>query len=500
MRTLIVVSLRNAIPLITLTLSSAVNCAADGPAAWQLALRPNSPAAVFDVDKDAHLTATVRNVTGVGSDAKLTYAITDYDGVMLSSGAMTLSVPPGQTYQTDLLVGQATLLPHEEALGVTVKLIADGNEQAVWRKTLGFLPSRTIETRPETSPFGLLAEGDWPLIQRLGVRYVRPNWSWNERPMDWARRYGVAYCPLINEANAFARGELSEKEYYDFVYESVRRFKGYIRYWQLGNEFDIFHKDGPGTFVESQRIGYAAAKAADPQCVVVGGSITELQCRPEGWAESLQAGLPKYCDVYDFHFYQDLAATQSMLDYIHATCKQYDAQKPVWVTETTQVGMLDPDDRNQAEYIFKRHANLLASGISVVMWHCYRWPYPLETDRIAATGIVDHDGFARPALFAFAALTKAMEGAEFVKRWDAGKDVYAYEFASGERSLLIVWSEGGDRSLQVARPAGDAYVVRPNGKRTVLQATNQDPQQVIASKSPIIYELPGAVGSVTVEN
>ena len=162
--------------------------------------------------------------------------------------------------------------------------------------------------------------------------------------------------------------------------------------------------------------------------------------------------------------------------------------------------MFDPDDQNQADYIFKRDAHLLANGVSVVMWHCYRWPYAYEVDRIAATGIVDHEGFARPALFALAALTKAMEGAAFVRQWEAGEDVYAYEFARGDRSLLIVWSEGSDCILQVAHPVGDAYLVRPSGKRTVLRATPQGPQQVVASKSPVIYELPGKVGGVTVGN
>ena len=46
--------------------------------------------------------------------------------------------------------------------------------------------------------------------------------------MDWARRHGMAYCPLINEANAFARGELTEQEYADFVYESVSRYKVFV--------------------------------------------------------------------------------------------------------------------------------------------------------------------------------------------------------------------------------------------------------------------------------
>ena len=67
-----------------------VSRAADGPATWQLELWPHSPAAVFDVDKDAYLTATVRNVTGVGPDAKLVFAVTD-DGAVLSSGEVTVS-------------------------------------------------------------------------------------------------------------------------------------------------------------------------------------------------------------------------------------------------------------------------------------------------------------------------------------------------------------------------------------------------------------------------
>ncbi len=105
----------------------------------------------------------------------------------------------------------------------------------------------------------------------------------------------------LNEANALVRGEITDAEYADFVRQSVRRYKNYVRYWQLGNEFDIFHRDGPKAYVEAQRVGYAAAKAEDPNCVILGGSITELHVRREGFREALELGLAKYCDVYDFH-------------------------------------------------------------------------------------------------------------------------------------------------------------------------------------------------------
>ncbi len=467
--------------------------AAEDPSAWQLTLSPYAAAAVFDVKEDIQLTATVCHVAGTGPDATLAIEVSNDDGLLLLEREVPVSVPPGEVRRVELVLAQAGRLPAEQALSLAVALRADGKEQLALRKHFGILPQRAVTAAAESSAFGLLAEGNWSLVQRLGIRHVRPNWNWNERPMDWAQRYAVNYCPLINEANAYVRGELTQQEYFDFVYESVHRFKGYVKYWQLGNEFDIFHRDGPRAYVEAQKIGYAAAKAADPQCVIVGGSITELQCRQEGWAESLQEGLAQYCDIYDFHFYRDLKTTQQLLDYIHATCKQHSAEKPIWVTETAQVDMFDPDDRNQADYILKRYAHLLANGVSVVMWHCHRWPYPYEADKVAATGIVDYDGFARPALFALAAMTKSLEGAEFARQWPLGEGEYAYEFQRGERSVLVAWSDGEQRTIQITAATGKIGVVFPSGQRSVPSAKSPETRQVLISHRPIIYELPGTI-------
>jgi len=310
--------------------------------------------------------------------------------------------------------------------------------------------------------------------------------------MEWATRYGIAYCPLVNEANAFVRGELSQDEYAGFVRQSVRRYRNYVKYWQLGNEFDIFHRDGPKSYVESQRIGYAAAKAEDPGCVIVGGSITELQVRREGWREALSLGLAKHCDIYDFHFYADLNTTQDLLDYIHRTCREHRAEKPIWVTETTQVGMFDPDDRNQAEYVLKRYAHLLANGISVAFWHAMTWPYPFEADKVQATALVDHSGFARPSLFAFAALTRELAGAKFTRRWDLGRDVYAFEFARGRRSVVILWTESSEMTIQLRHAPGDTAVTTVNGRRVVRSSATGN-AQVRLAKTPTLYDVPSPI-------
>jgi Glycosyl hydrolase catalytic core len=288
---------------------------------------------------------------------------------------------------------------------------------------------------------------------------------------------------------------LTERQYTDFVRESVRRYKGYVRCWQLGNEFDVFHRDGPKAYVEAQRVGFAAAKAEDPQCLVIGGSLTELQVRREGFREALELGLAKFCDVYDFHFYADLKTTQKLLDYIHDTCRDCAAQKPIWVTETTQVGMFDPDDRNQAEFVFQRYAHLLANGVSVVFWHALDWPYPYSADQTQATALIDYEGFARPSLFAYAALTRELADVRFLRRWDAGKDVHALEFTRGPRAVLVLWSDRRGGTAEIRHPPGDVLITYPNGRR-VCQSSATGVSAAGLAGGPALYQFPGAIVDV----
>jgi len=485
--------LRLALPLALIWHGATWAQDASGP--WQLTLSPVRAGSIFDVTEDPHVRAVVRNASGRGQTVHLDFEVVDFDGQVLNAGSIPVEVPEGQTRSVDVRVGEAAKLPHGEYLAARVVMVVDDKPQGEIQKGFGFLPKRTVATRPEETSCGLLAEGSWPLLQRLGVRYVRPNWAWNERPMEWANRYGIRYCPLVNEANAFVREQINEEEYADFVGQSVRRFKGYVTYWQLGNEFDVFHRDAPKSYVEAQRIGYAAAKAADPDCVVVGGSITELQVRREGWREALQFGLAKYCDVYDFHFYADLDTTQDLLDYIHATCEELGAEKPIWVTETTQVGMFDPDERNQAEYVFKRYSHLMANDVSVVFWHALRWPYPLDVDKVQATALVDHDGFARPGLFAYAAMAREFGGARFVRRWAIADGLYALEFSQDKRAKLVLWSRKASEQLRFRHPPGEVSAAYVNGRRRVWSS----PDGILAvdvQQAPVIYDLPGSVMGV----
>lgn len=479
---------------VMVALGTASHSAAEG---WSLRLHAPRPGCVFGIEEAPSVAALVTNGTADEADGALRAELRDAAGDLLATAEARVTVPAGQTREVALRLAEAGGLPEGCYLTVTVTLMVGGRTEAAATKGCGVLQERSVSTPPEASPFGLLAESEWPLLQRLGVRWVRPNWTWDRRFPDWAQRYGVADCAMINQANAFARGEIEEAEYAGFVEESVRRFGGQVHYWQLGNEFDVFHRDGPRAYVEAQRVGYEAAKRADPDCVVVGGSITDLQCRKEGWPESLALGLARYCDVYDFHFYQDLETTQSLLEYIRECCRDAGAEKPLWVTETTQVGMFDLDDSNQADYVFKRYAHFLANGVQVVMWHAMTWPYPYGADKVAATAMIDHKGFARPSLFALAALTRTLEGARFVRRWEAPPGIYGLEFRRGAATRLVLWSEAGPARAEVAVTEG-CRVLRPSGDREDLVVTNGQ-VTVELGTGAVVLESDGAISGTLVQ-
>ncbi len=173
----------------------------------QLTLRPAREAAVFDVTEEAQVKATIRNVAGRDLAVALEYEVYDAEGLRRLGGTVSAAVPTGEIRGVDLRLGTSAQLPTGEHLTVRVRLLCGGRCEAECRKGFGFLPRREAVGPPEQSPFGLLAEHHWPLLQRLGVRHVRPNWSWAERPMEWASRYRIAHLADVRFKRRWDAGQ-----------------------------------------------------------------------------------------------------------------------------------------------------------------------------------------------------------------------------------------------------------------------------------------------------
>jgi hypothetical protein len=166
-------------------------------------------------------------------------------------------------------------------------------------------------------------------------------------------------------------------DYGDFVEAVVERYRGRIAYFQLWNEPNIYPEWGeqlvdPGAFTELLCTGYARAKAANPDAVILAGALSPtiaLDGRDLNDLIFLQrmyaAGAGECFDILSAQGYglwsgpTDQRLRPTVINYPHAMLlrdvmvQKGDATKPIWISEagwnTVPEDMADPYGRVNAE-------------------------------------------------------------------------------------------------------------------------------------------------------
>lgn len=130
------------------------------------------------------------------------------------------------------------------------------------------------------------------------------------------------------------------KEWREFVKETVKRYHGKLKYWEIWNEQDGgFWKPKPNAdqYVSLLKIAYEEIKKIDPQCqVLVGGMIAWNA----GFLEAMyNAGAKGYFDIIAVHPYGFGAdvnmKVRRMRSEVLDVLSKYETKKvPIWITET----------------------------------------------------------------------------------------------------------------------------------------------------------------------
>ena len=174
-------------------------------------------------------------------------------------------------------------------------------------------------------------------------------------PPAWSRAEGEAVGTFAPPDNA--------QDYADFVSAVVSRYKGRIRYYQLWNEPNIYPEWGvypinPEDYVELLKAGAEAARAADPDAVIIAGALAAtINLQPDATPnqQSLSdliflqrmydAGAAPYFDIMAVQGYglwsgpTDTRMHPRVLNISHhlyirdLMVKNGDANKPIWISE-----------------------------------------------------------------------------------------------------------------------------------------------------------------------
>jgi Beta-1,4-xylanase len=390
--------------------------------------------------------------------------------------------------------------------------------------------------RDKGTPFGVVAAlgnriraDEMPaavqLMREAGVQWQREELFWHEiqkephGPYNWTGNSsgfynydraiqlqveaGINVLGLLDYNPAWFKGKNPTPEEWiddwgDFVYNAVARYgrdRGQIKYWELWNEPNLARSGYESGLYEVRdfarilQVGYAAAKAADPEAVIVMGGMASIWGEPPSpfnydymdYLEELgKLGAWQHFDIIAIHPYRpnapegtpwrnglqaDMRTEFSILD---GLLLRYGA-KPVWLTELGwhDSQRFDSVDRDtQAFFLVRSYIMALSHpSIEKIFWYdlrndtepgaSYEHPvyddanyeyhyglltrsYPLDPNRA---------DLRKPAFLAYRTMTQMLAGLAQTGITADGNHpehpgLFWYSFAGNGRRVDVMWRIG----------------------------------------------------------
>lgn len=136
-------------------------------------------------------------------------------------------------------------------------------------------------------------EFPWNDIEVLGKNnytneYGQHTWTKYDNLVSLVEEYGLDMIVRLDLPPRWAHRTYDEhplgppddyRDYGDYVYDVVSRYRGRLRYYQIWNEPNVSHEWGgrpvsARSYVDLLKIAYTRAKAADPDCVILCAALS----------------------------------------------------------------------------------------------------------------------------------------------------------------------------------------------------------------------------------
>lgn len=170
------------------------------------------------------------------------------------------------------------------------------------------------------------------VVEYFPWNYIQPeapgqyDWKHSDLVIDAASRQGLKLVARLDGVPSWARPRDTTAKYLDedhfrdfgqFVYSFVNRYKGKVKYYIIWNEPNLASEWGqrqvdPAGYTELLKVASPRAKQADPNCVVLAAGLAPtLEPRGSEWgvneldylAGMYKAGAGKYFDMLAVHSY-----------------------------------------------------------------------------------------------------------------------------------------------------------------------------------------------------
>ena len=395
--------------------------------------------------------------------------------------------------------------------------------------------------------------------QEAGVRWSREELSWanietGDRTEGWSgydarlqhlKDAGISVVGMLLTTPDWASGHNTNEDgwywypprdpqaYGAFVEKAVRRWHDKVAVWELWNEPDMDgtwmpHAD-PGAYAALLAAGYAAVKRADPNAVVMSGSVQVHDANNGGLAFMEQvvaaSGGQLNFDLMGIHTYMNdrqpedtspVTLVQNLPWRLLKTrewlARHGRADMPIWITEDGQsvcsaCGSQGTDEGRQAERLVRRYMLALAYGAAQFDYFQMKDKFNGGADAVWGNmSVLRNDLSPRPAFYAYKTMTAILGAGQYLgpgalehavpNQWQPQFDRYHYRFSTPAGLVHVLWVPENVAPQQVALPVGQpaARIVAIDGSSRIVQAAGgQVPVALSSSPIFVVEQAPAPV-------
>jgi polysaccharide biosynthesis protein PslG len=313
-------------------------------------------------------------------------------------------------------------------------------------------------------------DAHWAYVERQPNQLkIEPSW---QRYLKETARHGLSTQFILGYGNQHhGGGEKPRSEpvraaynrYVDFVTENL---KGQVAYYEIWNEWDVEDPRDP-TFTQdyARLIADAAGiiRQRDPAATVLAGAVTSQGIESGFALRLLENGLMQSVDGLSLHPYVHCRGwrrntPEAWIDWMAEVDKELTRAAgrpvPLYLTEMawpSHQGACGIDETLQAAYLAR--AFFLARtlpNIKGMWWYDFRNDGTDKAEREHNFGLVRQDFTPKPAYPVLAAISEIVSRYAFLGRLEnTANDVVMLRFARGEDELLVAWSTGKPRTVEL---------------------------------------------------
>lgn len=313
-------------------------------------------------------------------------------------------------------------------------------------------------------------DAHWAYVERQPNQLkIEPSW---QRYLKETARHGLSTQFILGYGNQHhGDGEKPRSEpvraaynrYVDFVTENL---KGQVAYYEIWNEWDVEDPRDPAFTQDYARLIADAAgiiRQRDPAATVLAGAVTSQGIESGFALRLLENGLMQSVDGLSLHPYVHCRGwrrntPEAWIDWMAEVDKELTRAAgrpvPLYLTEMawpSHQGACGIDESLQAAYLAR--AFFLARtlpNIKGMWWYDFRNDGTDKTEREHNFGLVRQDFTPKPAYPVLAAISEIVSQYAYLGRLEnIANDVVMLRFARGEDELLVAWSTGKPRTVEL---------------------------------------------------